>query len=44
MGSKGSSDYDNPMGYLDASRSSSIYGASDTITPKSYKTMFYMKY
>ena len=44
LGSKGSMDSDNPMGYLDASRSSSIYGASDTITPVSYKTMFYVKY
>ena len=31
-------------GYLDASRSSSIYGNSDTVTPKSLSTKFFIKY
>ena len=40
----GSADYDNHMIMMDASRSSSAYGASETVQPKSVKLLPCIKF
>ena len=44
LGSRGGTDNDNPIGAFDASRCSSIYGASNTIRPISKKVIFMIRY
>lgn len=43
-GSKSGYDNDNSDMGIKASRYNSIYGSSDTVTPSSTSTMFYLKY